>query len=120
MKKLISKLAVIIMCVIVSCMSLGTGIVANAASDDPSTIAKNVSLPANNKAVKATITLTKTNTYTISYAVIDSRYTTAKINGKAYQVYFQDNAMYVVGDVTNDTFFKNMANEQIAKLTVVR
>lgn len=52
MKKLISKLAVIIMCVIVSCMSLGTGIVANAASDDPSTIAKNVSLPANNKAVK--------------------------------------------------------------------
>ena len=31
MKKLISKLAVIIMCVIVSCMSLGTGIVANAA-----------------------------------------------------------------------------------------
>lgn len=75
---------------------------------------------ANNKAVKATITLTKTNTYTISDAVIDSRYTTAKINGKAYQVYFQDNAMYVVGDVTNDTFFKNMANEQIAKLTVVR
>ena len=51
MKKLISKLAVIIMCVIVSCMSIGTGIVANAASGDPSTIAKYVSLPANNKAV---------------------------------------------------------------------
>lgn len=75
---------------------------------------------ANNKAVKATIKLTKTNTYTISDAVIDSRYTTAKINGTAYQVYFQDNAMYVVGDVTNDIFFKNMANEGIAKLTVVQ
>ncbi len=75
---------------------------------------------ANNRAVKATITLKKTNTYTISDAVIDSRYTTAKINGTAYQVYFQDNAMYVVGNVTNDTFFKNMANEGIAKLTVVK
>ena len=73
---------------------------------------------ANNKAVKATITLKKTNTYTISDAVIDSRYTTAKINEKAYQVYFQDNAMYVVGDVTKDPFFKNMSDEQIAKLTL--
>ena len=75
---------------------------------------------ANNRPVKATITLEKTNKYTIKDAVIDSRYTTANIGGTVYKVYFQDNAMYVVGDVRNHTFFKNMANEGIAELTVVK
>ncbi len=51
MKKFISKLAVIGICIIVSCMSIGTGIVANAAASDPEIIAKYVSLPANNKAI---------------------------------------------------------------------
>ena len=51
MKKLISKLSVIGICVIISCMSIGTGLVANAAASDPQIIAKLVSLPANNKAV---------------------------------------------------------------------
>lgn len=81
---------------------------------------QNKSKYADNKAVKATITLKKTNAYTIKDAVIDSEYTTATINGKAYKVYFEDNAMYVVGDVTGDTFFKNMVNEGVAKLTVVK
>lgn len=51
MKKFISKLAVIGICIIVSCMSIGTGIVANAAASDPEIISKLVTLPANNKAI---------------------------------------------------------------------
>lgn len=51
MRKFVSKLAVIGICVIVACMSVGTSIVANAAASDPTVIAKYVSLPANNKAV---------------------------------------------------------------------
>lgn len=47
MKKLISKLTVICVCIIVSCMTIGTGIVANAAASDPIIIAKTVTLPAN-------------------------------------------------------------------------
>lgn len=51
MKKFISKLAVIGICIIAFCMSIGTGIVANAAASDPEIISKLVTLPANNKAI---------------------------------------------------------------------
>lgn len=51
MKKFISRFVILGICLIISCMSIGTGIVASAASTDPSTIAKLVTLPANNKVV---------------------------------------------------------------------
>lgn len=51
MKKIISKLAVIGICIVIGCMSMGAGISANAASSDPQIISKLVTLPANNKAV---------------------------------------------------------------------
>lgn len=68
--------------------------------------------------VNVGVTLEKTNAYTISNIKVDSFYSTATIDSKPYEVFFEDGCMYVVGDVTNDTFFKNMANDGVAKLTL--
>lgn len=51
MKNLFSKIAVIGICMIVCCMSLGSAFMANGAASDPQIISKYVSLPANNKAI---------------------------------------------------------------------
>lgn len=51
MKRFFSKLSVICICIVIACMSLGTGLVTNAASSDPQIISKIVTLPANNKAI---------------------------------------------------------------------
>ena len=81
---------------------------------------QNKSAYADNKSVKATITLKKTNEYKISDTVVDKTYTTANIAGKTYKVYFENGAMYVVGDVTDVPFFKNMVTDGVAKLEVVK
>ena len=80
---------------------------------------QNKSAYADNKSVKATITLKKTNEYAIKDTVVDKTYTTANIDGKTYKVYFENGAMYVVGNVTNVPFFKNMVTDGVAKLEVV-
>ena len=81
---------------------------------------QNKSKYANNKKLKATITLKKTGTYAIKDITIDSAYSTAKINGKAYKVYFENGALNVVGDVSVDAFFKEIKAEGIAKVEVIK
>lgn len=75
---------------------------------------------ANNKQLKAEITLTKTTAYKISDITVNSTYSTAKINGKTYKVFFKDGAMYVVGSVVKDAFFQEIATDGIAKVELVK
>lgn len=50
MKKITNILTVFI-CVLMSFMSLSSGFIANAVASDPTTIAKSITLPANNKTI---------------------------------------------------------------------
>lgn len=104
MKKLLSKLSVICICIAVGCMSLGGVFMANGASSDPQIISKIVTLPANNKAVTMGQCRKTFVTASDNYSTIIAKKTTANgfstMTVRLYRVQTNGTTFFLSGDKT--------------------